>query len=312
MTPRQFDDTRISQIESLAELKKFACPKTAYMKEWYMKCIDCASFKTCKAGQQAVKLMELSTAPKKNDIPPMPNQKLDLKAYVEWVFKYTDPVKTLMETNTAVKPQSVYQRVHMWKKNYPDLEEKYHMLEKFRFLWGNPYAQMKIPDILKMMYPEEKEPEKKAEEIVSDVKDALRKTIVEGISSQITEKQKNELPLRMSGESFADFRKRKDQMKAAKNEPESDEVNLDDFLKSEAKDMTEKQTFEYDANGIKVVSVPEEEMAAMAEVSAQTDNLDILIGKLRKNIAEYKQKIQEAEEKISAILTVKKIMEEGV
>lgn len=311
MTVNQREEAIISQIDDLGELKKYACPKTSYLKEWYMKCMDCASIKTCKAGQQAVKLMEISTAPKKNDIPPMPDQKTDLKDYIEWVFKYTDPVKTLMESNPAVKPQSVYQRVHMWKKNYPDLEAKYHMLEKFRFLWCNPYAQMKIPDIVKMMYQDEKEPEKKAEEIASGVKDALKKTIADGVS-KFTEEKKKELPLRMSGESFADFRARKDQMKNQK-EDISDEVNLDDFLKEEANDMpaqlSEKQETEFDENAVKVVKEPEN---AAAEVNASTENLDILLEKIRNNIAEYEQKIQEARKKISAILTVKEIMQNGI
>ena len=152
---------RISEMEDLHDLRKYACSKVQYLKDWWMKCVDCPSLLTCTTGKRAVKLAEMCTAPGikgDEEKTEMPNPKTQLREYIIWIFSQKDPVKELLKNSTAVKPQSVYQRVNIWRKNYPDLEEKYHMLEKFRFLWSKPYDQMRVSDILRMKYPEENEP----------------------------------------------------------------------------------------------------------------------------------------------------------
>ena len=144
---------KIDEISNLQDLKPFACTKVQYKKDWYLDCVDCKGRNGCPAGKRAVFLTEHDMAPKGEesfqDI-----QQNKLRDNIIHIFSQSDPVKELLSTSGNVKPQSIYQRVNMWRKNYPDLEEKYHMLEKVRFLWTKPYDSMRVPDILKMMYPE--------------------------------------------------------------------------------------------------------------------------------------------------------------
>lgn len=145
-------DERIEDIHDLAYLRKYACQRYRYCgQDWYLKCVDCKN--KCKAGLQAIVIMDNETkAAEKVPDPPVDKKKQE----VIDIFESKDPVRYMLEHSGNIKPQSVYAKVSVMKKNYPDLDKKYHMLEKFRFLYTVPYASMKIPDILAQMYPESK------------------------------------------------------------------------------------------------------------------------------------------------------------
>jgi len=250
---------KISEIESLDELKPYSCPKNMHLKEWYLKCLDCTGLKTCMTGKQAVKLMEESTAAHKKAVP---DPKSNLREYIEYVFTHKDPIRFLLQDNAAknTRPTSLYNRVYIWKKNNPDLEEKYHMLEKVRFLWKKPWSSMTLSDILKKMYPEEG-PEHDFNGKYADVKMQEVSTVAE--------------------------------QKAAGNT-----ISLEDFLNGETISETKP--------------APEKQKAVQPAQGNYPDNLDILMEKLRGQIAEYEQKIQETQDKIQAILTVQNLMRNGV
>lgn len=170
-------DDKIEEIFDLQHLKKFACPKNQHKKEWYMECIECKSKHTCRAGKQVLFILNNETAPTPKESAVIISAKkpkeelvIDLqdkkkRDVVESIFGSEDPIRKLLEECGCMKAQSVYNKVNSWRKNFPDLQEKYHMLEKVRFLWTHPYDQMRVPDILKMMYPED---EKKEEAPVMD------------------------------------------------------------------------------------------------------------------------------------------------
>lgn len=173
-------DDKIEEIFDLQTLKKFACPKNQHKKEWYMECVECKSKERCKAGKQALFILNNETAPSQKESAvtisaKKPKEELVVslqekkkRDMVEAIFSSQDPVRKLLESCDCMKAQSVYNKVNSWRKSFPDLQEKYHMLEKVRFLWTHPYDQMRVPDILKMMYPE---PEKKEEApVMSPVK----------------------------------------------------------------------------------------------------------------------------------------------
>lgn len=149
---------RIEDVSNLQYLKKYACHKSAYCKDWYLKCLDCGEFKKCKVGQRAAVLMDIETSTHKIESP-QKIQEDKKRTEISDIFSMKDPIRYLLETSMTVRPQSIYTRVNSWRKNYPDLEEKYHMIEKVRFLWTKPYDSMSVPDILKMLYPEDKKKE---------------------------------------------------------------------------------------------------------------------------------------------------------
>lgn len=283
---------KITDIDNFVDLKKYACSKVGYLKEWYLKCVDCPQQKNCTAGKQAVKLIESTTAPKKQEIP---NPKNNLRGYIEWVFTQKDPVKVMLE-NTAqnVKPQSVYQRVHLWKKNNPDLEERFHMLEKFRFLWNKPWDQMRIPDILKKMYPEDSKTDVKQDiPEVNPPEAAFKQWKADSVPEKAIEE--NEVALE---DYLAELRS------STNKDPEP-------VVKEPVKDTEEAVHMEpVDFTG--QADLENENPAGQSISGTDPGQLDILLKKLRDNITEYEQKIQQIQEKISAILTVQEMMRNGV
>ena len=158
-------DERIEDIHDLTYLRKYACQRYRYCgQDWYLKCVDCKN--KCKAGLQAIVIVDNKTkAAEKVPDPPVDKKKQE----VIDIFESKDPVRYMLEHSGNIKPQSVYAKVSVMKKNYPDLDKKYHMLEKFRFLYTVPYASMKIPDILAQMYPDaESKAEPKSEQKCPD------------------------------------------------------------------------------------------------------------------------------------------------
>lgn len=154
MSEHVFQREKIEDIQNLKDLKKYVCAKNAYMNDWYMSCIDCKDRFTCRTGKQANRLMEQMTV-KEPEV--VKTSEMKLRDNVIHIFTLPDPVKELLKTATCAKPMSIYQRVLHWKKKFPDLEDKFGMLNKVRFLWRKPYDSMEIPDILKMLYPEKEE-----------------------------------------------------------------------------------------------------------------------------------------------------------
>jgi len=147
---------KIEDIQNLQDLKKYVCVKNAYKKDWYMSCVDCKDRSRCRAGKRAVILMEELTAkeaPKKQEAVLNPSE-AKLRDNIIHIFTQKDPVKELLMSATGVKPLSIYQRVWSWKRKFPDLEKRFNMIQKVQFLWKKPYDSMKIPDILKELYPE--------------------------------------------------------------------------------------------------------------------------------------------------------------
>ena len=204
-----YHDVKIDEIDNFQELKKYACPRYRHTSDWYLNCVDCKSFKNCTAGKQAVKLLEESTRVSVNSAKkePIPDPKNDVRGYITYIFSQKEPVKVLLESAKDIRPTSVYSRVHMWKKNYPDLEEKFRMIEKVRFLWQKPYNSMKVEDILKKLYPEEGpqhdfggkyaeypvvgEPEKKQDDSDTVSLDAFLNEVTKPSSSEVPDIQQD-------------------------------------------------------------------------------------------------------------------------
>ena len=210
-------DERIEDISSLDYLKKYACQQFKYKREWYLNCVDCKELKKCKAGQQAMVIMDNETrAAEKHPETPQETVESRKRQTVVDIFESPDPVRKLLESFPTIKPQSVYAKVNIWRKNYPDLEKKYHMMDKVRFLWTKPYDAMKVPDILKMMYPDVKsapapipkpahrnEPPKKEEDDQMDISDFLKEAADNFIVAQVSKPEVKTLE-KKAGESNLD------------------------------------------------------------------------------------------------------------
>lgn len=315
---------KISEIENLQDLKQFCCAKNKYLKDWYMKCFDCPGLKTCMAGQQAVKLLEESTSPTPPAKPAPatpPDLKTNLRGYIEYVFTQKDPVKILLESSQNIRPTSLYSRVHMWKKNHPDLEEKYHMLEKVRFLFTKPWDRMRVPDILKEDYPGK----------VAEKQDIPEPVPVPAPDAKVLGLKQDAAGTHVIEDGSSD----------------SDGILLEDFLKEYGVDIQEDPDEAVNENVaepgvysgvVSVKAVPEKkeeirvsdsvtetqadirtethtkahtEARAVAAVGDRSDidRMDLLVEKLRKNIAEHEKQIAEINDQIAAVLTTKKLME---
>ena len=262
---RVLKDERIEDIWTLDKLKKYACPKIMHEKEWYLNCVDCPSKKNCRAGQQAIFLMTTET----NPAPKSPEDKKRMEIIA--IFSRKDPIRYLLEQCTNMRPQSVYAKVSVWKKNYPDLEEKFHMLEKVRFLWRKPYDSMTVPNILKELYPPEKseeEPYKSGVTLAHEVKEL-----------PATEIAPNSKVYSVT----------------PKDNYDGDSISIADFL---AESGNEEPAEDVISETPKPQQIPE---------TANPD-MNTLLAKLKSDRASYENKIKEIDTQIEAILTVQRLM----
>lgn len=149
MTESIIETVRIPDIFNLGELKRYACPKVQHISDWYLKCVDCKSKDKCKAGKQAIFIMNNETSPEKSK-PEVSTDKF--REQVIQIFSQPDPLRALLECSGDSKAPSVCTKVSMWKKRYPDLEDRFHMTEKVRFLWSKPYDSMRVPEVLRTLY----------------------------------------------------------------------------------------------------------------------------------------------------------------
>ena len=269
-------EERITDIMNLQDLKKYICPKNQHEKEWYMKCFECPGRKTCTVGKQAIFIMENETKPQVHETQniALTVQQMKLRKTIVDIFSSPDPVREILTQYPKLKPQSIYAKVNVWKKNHPDLEKQYRMIEKVRFLWTRPYDQMTVPEIIEKLYGAEavpKEPEKE-ETKVTYTAIAPNSRIISVKPEILEEAQKDVSEVMEDGDS----------------------VTLEDLLK--------------EFNAQPVDSKP----SVSPSDNSDLNHLNNLLETLRKNIADYRQKIQVAENQISAILTVQKLMQTGV
>lgn len=286
MTPKlsekkeSYREDRIEEIFDLQYLKKYCCPKNKFKREWYLECMDCPSKKTCKAGQQAVFIMENQTAPseKKSDNAQELSKRNTRDMVIE-IFSKPDPVRYLLEMTPNVKPQSVYSKVSVWRKNYPDLEERFHMLEKVRFLWTKPYDRMRIPDILKLLYPDN-EPGKVQEE----------KPYKSGVTLKHEVKELTPTNIAPNSKVFS-----------IKPDPEDDNISLEDFLEETETEKSIPDDIHEDAHLLKEA---EKQVPAISESSRIADALKKLEGELDF----HSKKMDEIRKQIDAIHTVQRLI----
>lgn len=182
-----------SHIESLEELKQFACPRYQKLPEWYLKCVSCKG--KCSAGERAVELLDESTAstPVKEETPvkrdPYASEKfrngrdawnasqkaktreLAADVFREAALKDANPME-ILSYKVGCKIETARGRINGWIREYPDLNEELHMKEimsKYVRHYKTPVKQepddISIDDFLK---------EHPAEEKHEDAPDALR------------------------------------------------------------------------------------------------------------------------------------------
>ncbi len=174
---------RIEDIMDLQTLKKYSCLKNMHKPEWYMECVECKEKDHCRAGKQAVFILNNATSPEKKEEPKtevaaVAKNAKKSKEEIEALFSSEDPVKTILEvTLPGTKSQSLYNRIYVWEKHYPDLKEKYHVLDQFRFLFKKPYDRMTAAEILETLYPEKEEKQmNETQDDVISLEDFLNET----------------------------------------------------------------------------------------------------------------------------------------
>ena len=183
-----------SHIESLEDLKQFACPRYQKLPEWYLKCVSCKG--KCSAGERAVELLDESTAADPVE-PKMPLAKRDpyasekfrngrdawnasqraktrelaVNVFREAALKDANPME-ILSCKVGCNINTARTRINGWIREYPDLNEELHMKEimsKYVRHYKTPVKQetddISIDDFLKE-HPAEKKHE--------DAPDALR------------------------------------------------------------------------------------------------------------------------------------------
>ena len=170
-----YTEDKVEDIMDLQYLKKYACPKNQHMREWYLKCLDCKSRYTCRAGKQAEFIMNNITTPtthpeESKAAPPAPIGKKEQE--IRDIFTQADPVKALFDTMSPdSKAYAIYKKVCYWKTKYPHLDKEFHMMDKVRFLMTKPYDRMNISEAMEALYGKIKKEEKP----VAQVKTAVAK-----------------------------------------------------------------------------------------------------------------------------------------
>ena len=322
-------DEKIEDIGSLEYLKKYACQKVKYRREWYFNCVECAELKKCKAGQQAMVLMERDTKAEEKPEPVDPKK----QAVID-IFENTDPIRYLLENSGNVKPQSIYAKVNVWRKNYPDLEAKYKMTEKVKFLWQKPYDSMRVPDILKSLYPDvgtvqEKKleadisKEVKAVDVASMHPDAIvvdhhsfgkepvkkfSEIVKERYGEKIEARKQEEMEAKVAGDGVSNGTPKVDTA-------EGDCVSLEDFL-AECEGRVEGSASEPVREAPETPAeffLHEAEQKGGAPIVTQkaagSYQMDILLDKLESEKKALYFKMREIDEQIKAVNTVKKLMQ---
>lgn len=273
-----YKDDRIEEIFDLQYLKKYACQKVKYRKDWSLNCMDCPGLKNCKTGQQAMIIMENET--KTPEIEKDPDRKMIVD-----IFNSSDPVRTLLEKFINNRGPSVYAKVNVWRKNHPDLEEQYHMIEKVRFLWRKPYDQMQVKDILKELYP-----------TITVAPEAEEKPYKSGVT--LKHEVREEAPTKMAPNSKIVTIK-----PDIREDSDSDSISLEDFLAET--EMKESPMIRED--------VPEEETRVESKISSPAySDMDSMLEQLKKAKADYSGKIQQIDKQIEAIHIVQLMMRNGV
>lgn len=278
---KPFIEKRIKDIESLQELNRFACMKVKSHRDWYLECMECPGKKSCPVGKQAELIMEKETKPsQEKDI----SQETDpTRITIVNIFEQEEPVKALLKAFSNLRPPSLYAKVNAWRRRHPDLEDRYHMIEKVRFLWRKQYESMTITDILKELYPDESH-------IVAIDVASMHPTSI--LSSEPITKYSAEMNARIEEKKMEDSR-----TEIAPNSPvitlkpkqnsgiDEDSISLEDFL-AENGDISEETS----------------------QPQFPTPNLDFLLNKLREEKHSYEKKISELDRQIEATLTVKRLL----
>lgn len=294
MMEHHFVKETIESIYDLETLKKYACPKIQNKREWYLECISCK--KKCRAGLQAEWIVNTETKPmeKKEEsvIQQVENKK---KQEIIDIFTKEDPIRYLLETSPNTKPQSIYQRVNYWRRVYPDLEEKFHMIEKVRFLWSKPWDSMKVPDILKEMYPDSPGITKESKKV--DVTSMHPSSIVSDkpYKSGVTLKHevREESPTAIAPNSKI-FTVKPSEENAA------DDISLEDFL-ADVGDIPETEE-------VKEEKLSQKEAPVAMQGSGKSD-MDILLKKLQEDKKRHEDCIKELNKQIEAIFMVQSLLQ---
>ena len=278
-----YKEDKIEEIFDLQYLKKYCCPKNKFKREWYLECMDCPTRKTCRVGQQAIYIMDNQTTPseKKNDNAPQEIAKKSMRDMIIDIFTKDDPVRYLLEMSPNVKPQSIYSKVSVWRKNYPDLEERFHMLEKVRFLWTKPYDRMKIPDILKKLYPDSQSNEQ-AEEKPYKSGVALKHEVKELAPTNIAPNSK-----------------------VFSVKPDNDDISLEEFLAETEDACDEANDVKEAVDNLQTYSSSQKEVVSIPDESSRMT--DVLV-KLENELKYHSEKIEEIRKQIEAIHTVQKLI----
>ena len=286
-----YKDDRIEDIFDLQYLKQYACQKVKYRREWALNCMDCQELKKCKAGQQAMLIMEKETKAPEVETDP------ERKAIAD-IFGQPDPIKMLLSKYTNMRGPSVYAKVNVWRKNHPDLEEKYHMMEKVRFLWRKPYDQMRVEDIFKELYPGVIIP-KTQPYSTSDVKPPKNEEkIVYKSGVTLKHEVREEVPTEMAPNSRIVTIK-----PDIREDSDGDSISLEDFLaETETGKEPEKILIKEDA--------PQDTMQGSA--SPAYSDMGAMLEALQKTKADYSAKIEQIDKQIDAIHMVQQMMRNGV
>lgn len=168
---------------NLVALRKFACVKVNYMKDWYLKCIECQSSDDCKVGKRAIALLEKQTGSA-----PV-GQKAAVAARIEktrekarLLFEGTetpqDIVANLLKQEPDSKLVTVVSRLYTWNNSYPDISNGHPVKETARMMsvYMDRHPGAKVRDFA----------EYKKEEEVS-IEEFLKEETVEVSTSKVVE-----------------------------------------------------------------------------------------------------------------------------
>lgn len=127
----------LSNVNTIAELRPYACSKAIRAKEWSLTCVDCAKKDECACGSRVVELLDNQTKSINKEIPkhkqrysagrPSTIARIracfapDVHDHIQWVLDNTK-VKTRKDACTTILN---------WIKGNPGLNVELHMRERY-------------------------------------------------------------------------------------------------------------------------------------------------------------------------------------
>lgn len=127
----------LNNINTIPELRPYACAKAIRAKEWSLTCVDCAKKDGCACGSRVVELLDNQTKSVKTDQPKKKVQysaaRPSTVARIRACFApdVHDHIQWVLDNTKVSNRKDACTTILNWIKGNPELNEELHMKERY-------------------------------------------------------------------------------------------------------------------------------------------------------------------------------------